>query len=80
MTNAIEVRGLTKSYGDFALRDLTFSLPSGSILGLVGENGAGKSTTIGLLLGAIDADAGSAAVLGTDVRDPAYPQIGRAHV
>ena len=74
MTNAIEVRGLTKSYGDFALRDLTFSLPSGSILGLVGENGAGKSTTIGLLLGAIDADAGSAAVLGTDVRDPAYPQ------
>lgn len=74
MTNAIEVRGLTKSYGDFALRDLTFSLPSGSILGLVGENGAGKSSTIGLLLGAIDADSGAAAVLGTDVRDPAYPQ------
>lgn len=72
MTNAIEVRGLTKSYGDFVLRDLSFSLPSGSILGLIGENGAGKSTTIGLLLGAIDADAGSVTVLGTDVRDPDY--------
>lgn len=44
--NSIEVKNLTKSFGDFTLKDLSFNLPSGTIMGLVGENGAGKSTAI----------------------------------
>ena len=49
MENAIEVSGLAKRYPGFALEGLSFSLPSGCIMGLIGENGAGKSTTIRLL-------------------------------
>lgn len=49
--NALELRGLTKRYGDFTLNNLTLSLPAGCILGLVGENGAGKSTLMKLLFG-----------------------------
>lgn len=64
--NAIDCRGLHKTYEGFALHDLSFSLPSGSILGLVGENGAGKSTTLRLLMNTIDRDAGSVSLLGMD--------------
>lgn len=70
--NAIECRGLTKAYRDFALQDLTFSLPAGCILGLVGENGAGKSTTLKLLMNAIPRDSGEVRVLGTDNQSPAF--------
>ena len=50
MVNAIEIRDLCKSYPGFTLDHLNMTLPTGYILGLVGENGAGKSTTIRLLL------------------------------
>ena len=43
--NAIEIKNLTKSYKGFLLDNITLTLPSGCIMGLVGENGAGKSTT-----------------------------------
>ena len=48
--NAIEVRNLSKNYKGFSLENISFTLPSGCIMGLVGENGAGKSTTIKLIL------------------------------
>ncbi|MDO4943930.1 MAG: ABC transporter ATP-binding protein [Ruminococcus sp.] len=64
--NAIEIRGLTKSYKDFTLDNLNLTLPSGCIMGLIGENGAGKSTTIKLLLDMIHKDAGSITLLGRD--------------
>ena len=48
--NAIEVKNLSKHYKGFSLENISFSLPSGCIMGLVGENGAGKSTTIKLIL------------------------------
>ncbi len=66
--NAIELRHVTKNYSAFSLKDITLSLPSGCILGLVGENGAGKSTTIRLMLNAAARDAGEITVLGKDVR------------
>ena len=67
MKNAIEIKGLTKRFPGFALEGLNLVLPSGCILGLIGENGAGKSTTIKLLLGMLKPDAGSASVLGADI-------------
>ena len=65
--NAIETRGLTKRYEGFTLDGLDLTLPAGCIMGLVGENGAGKSTTIRLLLGLTRPDAGTATVLGAPV-------------
>ena len=74
MENAIEVRNLCKRYPGFALEDVNFSLPSGCVLGLVGENGAGKSTIINLLMNAIRRDNGEVRVLGTDPTDPGFIQ------
>ena len=67
--NALEIRGLTKHFADFTLDDLNLTLPGGCILGLIGENGAGKSTTIRLILGMLHADSGIVTVLGRDSRE-----------
>ena len=64
--NALEIRGLCKNYRDFSLDHLDLTLPGGCVLGLIGENGAGKSTTIRLILGMIRSDGGSVTVLGRD--------------
>ena len=50
MMNALEIRKLTKSYPGFTLDNINLTLPSGCIMGLIGENGAGKSTMIKLIL------------------------------
>ena len=65
--NAIEIQGLTKRYGDFTLDGLSLELPAGCILGLIGENGAGKTTAMRLMLGMTKPDGGTASVLGTDI-------------
>ena len=64
--NALEIKDLTKSYKDFTLDHLNLTLPSGCILGLIGENGAGKSTTIKLILNIIRKDSGNITLLGHD--------------
>ena len=64
--NALEIRSLTKSYPGFTLDNLTLTLPQGCIMGLIGENGAGKSTTIKLILDMIHKDSGSITILGRD--------------
>ena len=66
MTNAIEVKSISKKYKEFTLDNLSFTLPCGCIMGLIGENGAGKSTTIKLLLDLIRRDSGEIFVLGAD--------------
>lgn len=66
MENALEVKGLTKHYKGFTLDDVSFSLPAGCIMGFIGENGAGKSTTIRLMLGLARAEAGTVRLLGED--------------
>ena len=69
MKDALTISGLTKTYKDFALNDVSFSVPSGSIVGLIGENGAGKSTTISAALGLVQKEAGSVSVLGKEELD-----------
>ena len=77
MTNALTVSGLTKTYPDFVLDQVSFSVPSGSIVGLIGENGAGKSTTINAALGLIQKEAGQVSVLGKDgLDDDTKEEIG----
>lgn len=62
--NALAVYGLTKRYPDFSLNEVSFTVPRGTIVGLIGENGAGKSTTIKAILNLIKKDAGQIEILG----------------
>ena len=64
--NAIEIENLTKTYAGFKLDSLTLALPEGCILGLIGENGAGKSTVIKLILNMIKRDGGNIRIFGKD--------------
>lgn len=73
--NVIEIQGLTKRYKGFALEDLNLTLPGGCVLGLVGENGAGKSTTIRLIMDALERDGGTVRVLGMDNKSPEFFKI-----
>ena len=73
--NAIEIKGLEKRYEGFRLGSFDLTLPSGCIMGLVGENGAGKSTTIKLIMNAIGRDAGEISVLGVDNRSAGFRDI-----
>jgi ABC-2 type transport system ATP-binding protein len=66
MQNILEIRNLSKTYPSFQLKEVGFSVPSGSIVGFVGENGAGKTTTIKLILNEIRRDSGSVTVFGLD--------------
>ena len=61
---AIELSGVTKKYRYFTLDKIDLKLPRGQIMGLIGANGAGKSTTIRILLGLVHQDSGEALVLG----------------
>jgi len=64
MKNAIEVKNFTKIYDGFKLNNISFQIPEGSVVGFIGENGAGKSTTIKALLGLIPVEEGEVNVLG----------------
>lgn len=67
--NALEIKGLTKKFPGFTLENLNLILPAGCILGLIGENGAGKSTTIKLILDILHKDSGTITILGRDSED-----------
>ncbi len=69
MTNALTISGLTKTYKDFTLDHVSFTVPNGSIVGLIGENGAGKSTTINAALGLIQKEDGHVSILGNEELD-----------
>ena len=75
MNNAIELSHVTKTYPTFTLRDLSLTLPTGCIMGLVGENGAGKSTTLRLIMNTITRDSGEITVLGQDNRSDAFREL-----
>ena len=68
--NAIQTKQLTRSFGSLKAVDrLTLEIPRGTVFGFLGPNGSGKTTTIRLLLGLLDADQGSAQVLGFNTQD-----------
>lgn len=67
MEYLIEVENLNKTYPGFSLKNISFKVPGGCIMGLVGENGAGKSTTIKAIVDLIHADSGNIQVLGRDI-------------
>lgn len=66
MNNAFEIQNLCKSYKDFSLNNVSFSLPAGYIMGFVGQNGAGKTTTIRLILNMINRESGEIKIFGLD--------------
>ncbi|MGO1043234.1 ABC transporter ATP-binding protein [Clostridioides difficile] len=74
---ALELQGVTKQYKDFKLDNVSFEVPQGSIVGLIGENGAGKSTTINAILGLIVTDKGKVSVFnGKSVNAETKEHIG----
>ena len=62
--NVMEIRGLCKAYPAFTLKDVSFTVPQGAVMGFIGRNGAGKSTTIKSVLGLVHPDAGQVEILG----------------
>jgi len=67
MSDILKVDNLNKSYGDFSLTDVSFSLPEGCITGFIGINGAGKTTTLRTLLGLTGKTSGSVQFFGLDM-------------
>ena len=77
MTEALVLNGVSKRYGDFeAVRDLSFTAPTGRILGFLGPNGAGKTSTLRMILGLIEPTAGSISVLGASNARQVRSRIG----
>ncbi|MDE7194144.1 MAG: ABC transporter ATP-binding protein [Oscillospiraceae bacterium] len=66
MENCIELKGVTRRYPKFTLNGIDLTVPCGSVMGFIGENGAGKSTTIKAILGLLKKGEGSVTVLGED--------------
>ena len=65
----IKIENLSKKYEDFELKDVSFNVPCGSIVGLIGENGAGKSTTIKAILDLTEKESGVVEILGSTTLD-----------
>ncbi|WP_341301963.1 ABC transporter ATP-binding protein [Lysinibacillus sp. FSL H8-0500] len=65
--NAIEIHNLHKDFESFSLKDISFAVPQGTIMGFVGENGAGKSTTIKCMLNLLKKEYGEILLFGKDI-------------
>lgn len=69
MTDAIKISKLTKKFGNFKLGPLDFKIKKGAITGFIGENGAGKSTTVKLILGVLGGNRGTIEIFDKDIKD-----------
>ena len=67
MKNVIELKNVSKDYGDFKLDNISFEVPEGCVCGFIGQNGAGKTTTIQLILDTIARDSGEITLFGKSV-------------
>ena len=56
--DSVKIQKLNKSYQNFALQNISFNVPEGTVVGVIGENGAGKSTTLNCILGTVKPDSG----------------------
>ena len=65
--NVLTVKGLCKSYPSFTLKEVSFALPQGTVMGFIGRNGAGKSTTLKSILGLVHPDKGQVTFMEQDV-------------
>ena len=65
--NVIEIKNVSKDYGDFKLDNISFTVPEGSVCGFIGQNGAGKTTTIRIILDAINRDGGEVYLFGKGI-------------
>lgn len=74
MDNILEIKNLNKQYthSNFSLTDVTFSVPYGSIMGFIGENGAGKTSTINSILNIISPDSGTIKIMGKTLSDTSF--------
>lgn len=77
MEHALEVENLQKSFSKsgFSLKDISFSVPYGSIVGFIGENGAGKTSTMGTILGTLRKDSGYIRAFGEEMSDEIFAII-----
>jgi len=66
MENLIEINGLCKNYDGFSLKNVSFNLPKGAVMGFIGQNGAGKSTVIKAILNLLKRDGGGIKIFGKD--------------
>lgn len=73
---SLELKDVCKKYKEFALENVSFAVPQGCVMGLIGENGAGKSTTVRLILDMIKRDSGEIAILGQNDMQAAKQNIG----
>ncbi len=74
---AVRFENVTKRFGDFVAVDgISFSVPRGSLFGILGSNGAGKTTSIRMLMNIFRCDEGTVEVLGSRVSDELKPRIG----
>ena len=78
--NALAVKGLTKKYPDFILDEVSFCVPRGTIVGIIGENGAGKSTIIRAILNLIEKDSGNIELLGREDSSIGKSDIGKSSI
>lgn len=74
MSSLLKVSNLQKNYQSFQLKHVNFELPEGTVMGLIGQNGAGKSTTIKLILDMISKDGGEIEMFGQDHQNDALRQ------
>jgi ABC-2 type transport system ATP-binding protein len=77
LANVLEIQGLSKNYGSVAaLQNVSFSVPQGSIYGLLGPNGSGKTTTLGIVLDVLNASSGSFQWFGQPYSSASKRRIG----
>lgn len=77
MEKILEINGLTKSYGRIqAVQNLTLTIPKGSVFGILGPNGSGKTTTLGMVLGVIKPDSGSFSWFGQQLNFDTKKRVG----
>ena len=69
MDYALEINHLTKRYKDFCVKDISLKIPKGTIMGLIGENGAGKSTTIKMITGILDIEDGEITINNHSIKN-----------